>query len=133
MKNQMRATVAGLVTLVFVCGVFVGTRWSSIDTRVEAVVGLNPAKSEIDTVSGGILRDIHTSLDRAKKFKFWLDSKSDADLIAMGYVQAEVDNMKSAYADADQLSTLYAGSATLGVAKDFRTFMRRLWGLGGVQ
>lgn len=129
-----RASVAALVISIFGLGVWAGSFLApAMDAPVAAVVGLNPAKSEIDTVSGGILRDVHTSLDRAKKFKFWLDAKTDGQLIAIGYVQAEVDDMRSAYADANQLSTLYDGTATLGVAKDFRTFARRLFGLGGVQ
>jgi hypothetical protein len=41
-----------------------------------------------------------------------------------------VNTLKSAMSDLDQLRTIFVGSATLGVAKDFRTFAKRLCGLG---
>jgi hypothetical protein len=38
--------------------------------------------------------------------------------------------LKSAFADLTQLGTIWTGSAALPAAKDFRAFVRLLWGVG---
>jgi len=93
-------------------------------------VGLNVTKQDVDIVAGSIAKDLNITFGRITSFKAWLDSKTDAELITLGYVQADVDALRSAYGDANQLATIFNGTATLGVAKDFRTFLKRVWGLG---
>jgi hypothetical protein len=39
-------------------------------------------------------------------------------------------DLKTAFADLTQLGTIWTGQAALPTAKDFRTFVRRLWGVG---
>lgn len=95
-------------------------------------VGLNPSKSEIDTMAGVIARDVQSALNRVRDFQYFLAGKSDADLIASGYLQAEVDVLRSAYADLVQLTAIYTGAGPLAAAKDFRTFVRRIFGMGAV-
>lgn len=94
--------------------------------------GLNPSKGEIDTMAGVIARDLQSALNRVTEFKYFLDGKVDADLTALGYTSGDIANLRSAYGDLDQLVTLYKGNATLGAAKDFRTFVRRIFGMGAV-
>ena len=95
-------------------------------------IGLNPTKSEIDTMCGVVARDIQKALDRVEAFKYWLDAKTDADLIALGYTAGEVATLRSAWGDAAQIAHIYKGELNLTLAKDFRTFIRQVWGLGNV-
>lgn len=93
-------------------------------------IGLNPTKAEIDSTIGNLARQVQEHFARVTTIKFYLDGTLDAELIAKGYLQAEVNTIKSAFTDLAQLNTLYIGGATLGVAKDFRAFTKLLWGLG---
>lgn len=95
-------------------------------------IGLNPSKAEIDTTCGVVARDLQTALDRVEAFKYWLDAKTDTNLTDMGYTSGEVAILRSAWADAAQLYTIYSGAANLASAKDFRTFLKQVWGLGNL-
>lgn len=93
-------------------------------------VGLGVTKAEIDTRAGDITRAFQRAFDDTAVLKGFLDSTVDQDLIDLGYTTAEVADLKTAWADLTQLATIWAGSADLQTAKDFRTFVRRLWGVG---
>jgi hypothetical protein len=95
-------------------------------------LGLTPVKAEVDSMAGVIARELQAVMSRIEKFKFFLDSKTVEDLESMGYTTTEANTLKSAYADAAQLAALFEGSGTLGVAKDFRAFLRQVWGLGSL-
>lgn len=71
--------------------------------------------------------DDNTDLDA------WLDTKSEGDLTTLGYTPGEVAQLKSAFADADELATIFEGIANLSVAKDFRAFLKLVWGFGGIE
>ena len=93
-------------------------------------VGLPTNKLDIDPKAGSIavrLRDVFQEIQYTQA---WLAGQPDADLVALGYTQAEVNTLKSALSDLDQLRTIFTGNATLATAKDFRTFAKRLCGLG---
>lgn len=92
--------------------------------------GLAIQKSSIDNEVGAIGRDLNLVVGRIVNFKAWLDGQLDADLAALGYNSTDIANMRSALGDAKQLADIYAGTATLGSTKDFRTFLKRIWGLG---
>lgn len=94
-------------------------------------VGIQPDKAAVDNTAGSLARDLNNQFLRVQAFKAWLDGKPDAELIATyGYTSGEVATLKSAYADLDQLRTIYQGSANLATAKNFRTFADDLWGFG---
>ena len=95
-------------------------------------LGLEVTKTQVDGVAGTIARDINRLFEDIVTFNLWLDGKSVADLEAMGYSTNEANVLKSAYADAAQLQTIFTGAANLASVKDFRTFLRQLWGLGGL-
>lgn len=95
-----------------------------------AGVGLSVTKADIDAIAGATARSVNVVFRDVVFFKAYLDTKTDGDLIALGYVQAEVDSLRSAFGDLKQLTDIFNGAATLGVAKDFKTFAKRLWGLG---
>jgi hypothetical protein len=93
-------------------------------------VGLPTNKLDVDAKTGSIavrLRDVFQEIQYTQA---WIAGQTDQQLIALGYVQAEVDTLRSAMSDLDQLRTIFIGSANLATAKDFRTFAKRLCGLG---
>jgi len=94
-------------------------------------VGLPTSKSDIDRLSGSISLDLDGVFARIKRLNAWLLTQTTADLVALGYSTTPVDEvsrLKSAYSDADQLRTIYEGTANLATAKDFRTFLKLLSG-----
>ncbi len=93
-------------------------------------VGTAVTKKELDAAITGIGTDIHLAMKRATDFKYYLDGVLDADLTALTYSAEDIANLRTAVADIDQLSTVFRGAAALAVAKDFRTFLRRVWGFG---
>lgn len=95
-------------------------------------IGLNPTKAEIDTTCGVVARDLQRALDRVEAFKYWLDTKTDDDLTALGYTSGEIATLRSAWSDAAQLADIYKGELNLALVKDFRTFIRQVWGLGNL-
>ncbi len=93
-------------------------------------VGLPVTKSEIDTRAGDIARAFQNNFIDVATLQTYLASTPDADLVALGYTSGEVATIKSAFADLTQLGTIWTGSAALPAAKDFRAFVRLLWGVG---
>lgn len=90
-------------------------------------------KLTINSRLAGISIGLDRSLLQIQQFKVWLDSLSDATLIATyGYVQGDLDIIRSAVADLDQLRTIYQGSVNLAVAKDFRTFDKLVYPFGSI-
>lgn len=94
-------------------------------------VGITVTKAEVDNESGSAARDLHLAMRRAADFKAWLDGQGDPDLTALGYSAGDIANLRSAFGDALQIADIWRGAATLGAAKDFRTFLKRLAGLKG--
>lgn len=93
-------------------------------------VGLAVTKAEIDSRAGEISRNFQRAFDDVLVLKLFLDQTVDADLEALGYTLNEVAILKTAWADLTQLGTLWTGAAPLAAPKDFRTFVRQLWGVG---
>lgn len=93
--------------------------------------GIQYDKAGINANAGSIALDVHRSLAKVAAFKAFLDAVPDLTLTGTyGFLQADVDILRSALGDLNQLVTLYQGGATLGVAKDFRTFIKLIWGFG---
>jgi hypothetical protein len=93
-------------------------------------VGLPVTKTEIDSRSGDIARGFQRSFEDVGTMQTYLASTANADLIALGYSDQEVATLKSAFADLTQLASIWAGQAALPAPKDFRAFVRLLWGVG---
>lgn len=90
-------------------------------------------KASINQRIGSLSSQLDANFLRVQQFKAWMDSLSDATLISTyGYVQADLDVIRSAVADLDQLRTIYQGAVNLAVAKDFRTFDKLLYPFGSV-
>lgn len=93
-------------------------------------LGLDVTKAQVDRIAGAVAQRLNESFDFIREFKEWLDTKTVGDLEALGYTTAEANTLKSAWADAGQLADIFLGTASLATAKDFRTFLRQVWGLG---
>ena len=96
-------------------------------------VGIVVSKTQLDAVSGSIARDLKQALENVIELNTWLVAQADIDLITLGYTAGEIAVLKSAYTDAAELAALFAGAATLSLAKDFRQFLKQLWGISGLQ
>lgn len=93
-------------------------------------VGLAVTKSEIDARAGEIARRFQQSFEDVVTLQMFLTATVNADLVAMGFTDQEVAVLKTAFADLEQLGRIWTGSEPLPAAKDFRTFVRQLWGVG---
>jgi hypothetical protein len=93
----------------------------------------NVDRNTINTRGGSLLQQLDGTFARLQQFKAFLDTIPDATLIALyGYVQADINDLRSALTDAEQLRTIYQGTATLASAKDFRTFASRVYAFGSL-
>ncbi len=89
-----------------------------------------PDKPTLDSQLAGFLLQINTAMNNVATLKAFLDSQSDANLIAIGYVQAEVNTLRSAYSDAMALHDTWIGASVFTPARDLRTFAKLVWGTG---
>lgn len=83
--------------------------------------------------AGQLFAQLDATFLRVQQFKAFLDQISDANLNSLyGYVQGDIDILRSALGDIEQLRSIYQGGATLGVAKDFRAFAKQTYPYGSV-
>lgn len=93
-------------------------------------VGLAVTKQEIDARAGDLARLFQRAFDDVLTMKGYLDATPNPDLVALGYTDQDVATLKTAIGDLGQLAEIWAGLEALPAAKDFRTFVRQLWGVG---
>jgi hypothetical protein len=93
-------------------------------------VGLETTKAELDARAGDLARQFQRSFGDVVTLQEYLLATSDADLVALGYTTDEVASLKTAFTDLMQLANIWIGAEPLPAAKDFRVFVRRLWGIG---
>ena len=92
-------------------------------------VGMTASKGDVDSQAGQVTLQLREAMRAVQLFQGWLATQPDADLVALGYTSGEVATLKSAMNDLNQLRTIYEGTATLAVAKDFRAFAKLLTGV----
>lgn len=86
-------------------------------------------KATINDAAFQVSNALVNAVEAAEYFKAWLDGVSAADLeTAYGFSAAGAADLKSAFGDLGDLAAIYRGNATLGTARDFDTFARRLRG-----
>jgi hypothetical protein len=93
-------------------------------------VGLPVTKQEVDTRSGDTARLFQRAFEDAATMQLFLVGTADEELVALGYTPEEVAVLKSAYADLEFLGRIWTGLAFQSSPKDFRAFVRQLWGVG---
>ncbi len=94
-------------------------------------VGLFPNKGQVDSQAGQLALSLMADFTRIQELKAWMDTQSDANLITLGYVQAEVNTLRSAITDLNTLASIFTGTVAQGVTPyDYRTFSKLLYGMG---
>lgn len=83
-------------------------------------IGLTVTKNQLDQDLGGASLALRNAFRRIQQLRHYLLITPDATLVSIGYVQAEVTTIKSAFADGDQLRQIFEGSLALPAAQDFR-------------
>ena len=85
------------------------------------------AAQDVRAQAGSLAVQTFDLMSRVGQFKAWLDSTPDADLLAKGLTQAEVTNIKSAFADLAVVRGVFNGTASATQA-DRSVFAGRLLG-----
>jgi hypothetical protein len=93
-------------------------------------VGAPVTKTDLDARAGNIALRFQQSFEDVLTMQGYLAATVDTDLEALGYTASEVATLKTAFADLTELGTIWTGAAALQTAKDFRVFVRQLWGMG---
>lgn len=95
-------------------------------------IGLSASLSKviIDGQLGTIAQQLNVVMEDIDNLKFFLDTLLDPDLEALGYTVDDITLLRTCTNDMNELKTIYIGAAALAEAKDFRTFIRRVWGTG---
>ena len=92
--------------------------------------GVPYKKDAINNTVGSVVQQVYASLDNARKVQTALAATPNQTLLDLGFVQADIDSMKSAFVDLDNLRQVFEGGRNQTVAYDFRTFAKRLIGIG---
>lgn len=86
---------------------------------------------QVQIILGTIARDLHLALKRTQDGVEFLGANDDADLIRdYGIEATDAAALRAAYTDLDELWRIYRGQAALAAPKNYRTTVRRIFGLG---
>lgn len=92
--------------------------------------GIQITQDRINTQAGAIATAVFSAMQNVTEFKEWLDTVSVQDLETVhGFTADDAAVLKSAFADLADLAAVWAGGS-LAAPRDFRTFARRLIGVG---
>lgn len=95
------------------------------------VAGLQVTQAEVNAQAGTIARAVFAALGNVTEFKTWLDTVTVGDLETLGFSTADANTLKSAFSDLADLAGVFQGSAAARTLPyDYRTFARRLIGVG---
>lgn len=86
---------------------------------------------EVQGALGGIAADLNKAITAVLDGAAFLAANDDATLSALyGISGGDAAVLRSAFGDMSLLLQVYQGAATVSPAKDFRTFVARIYGLG---
>lgn len=91
--------------------------------------GYGTTRGEIDSRVGVVAIQLRDLFAQIRIVQEYLASQTNQNLIDKGYTQGDVDIIKSAYTDLDDLRKIYEGLINLPDARDFRTFTKQLTGI----
>lgn len=90
-------------------------------------------RNTITTRVAGQLQTLDRTFLQIQQLNTFLLTIPDATLTSLyGFVQADVNVLRSALNDIEQLRTIYQGSVNLPTAKDFRTFAGQAYPYGSI-
>lgn len=93
------------------------------------MVGFPADKAALDARAGNIAIQLRDCLDAAARLKSWLDTKTEADLVALGYTAAEVAVLKSAFTDLAALRAVATAGQTVPAVNNFLFWSAQLCGV----
>lgn len=93
------------------------------------MIGYPTDKATVDARVGNAVIALRNQLEDAQRIKAWIDTQTDAQLIALGYVQADVDVLRPAFTDLANLAKIANGQATQPAANNFFFWGGKLTGL----
>lgn len=91
--------------------------------------GFQVTRPSLDQRVGAIVVAGEAWFEDVERLKTWLDTQTDADLIALGYAQAEVDVLKSSFTDLHNLRQVAYGQGTQAAANNFFFWGSKLRGI----
>lgn len=94
-------------------------------------VGYPVTTTDINNTAGRLSAGLRDAFLAVVTFEAWLLATPDATLLAAPYsmAQADINILKSAFSDMNQLNNIRLGTVNLAVAKDFTTFAKQLTGI----
>lgn len=92
-------------------------------------VGLPVTKDEINARAGDIARSFQAAFENVLTMQTYLEATPNPDLVALGFSDQDVATLKTAFTDLTELGSIWSGGPGT-VPKDYRTFVRQLWGVG---
>jgi hypothetical protein len=92
-------------------------------------IGYPQTKDTIDQKAGTVVLQTRQALEQAHQFKTYLDSKTEAELVALGYTSAEVTTLKAGITDLDSLYLVANAQRTVVANNDFFFNGRKLTGV----
>jgi hypothetical protein len=95
-------------------------------------VGFPQTLSDLNSQAGSLSVALRTDMVNIQRFQTQLAAIPDATLLAapIGLAQADINVLRSAFADMNDLANVYEGIASthLTGTYDYRTFSKLLWG-----
>lgn len=82
-------------------------------------LGYPAQKVDIDGRSASLTQLLRDTFVQVSNFNTWLQGTADANLVALGYTQAEVTTLKAALFDLNKLYQVSTAAATQASANDF--------------
>lgn len=92
-------------------------------------VGFQVNKAAIDQRAGAIVVAGEAWFEDVQRLAAWLAATPDADLVAMGYSAGDVAQLKSSFADLDNLRLTAYGQRTQPGASNFFFWAAKLRGI----
>jgi hypothetical protein len=94
--------------------------------------GYQVSAASLNNRTGDVAAQVFGAFAEIRKVKAFLDAYTAQGLVDTfpGIDLAAANDIKSAYTELEQLANIFDGAVNLGAAKDFRTFPKRLIGVG---
>lgn len=86
--------------------------------------------NEINAKAGRVAKALHMAFEDIGLMQDFFQTWSDAELAGYGLSQADIDLLRSAFNDLDQIRLIYRGQQALAVAQNFRANAKKIWGFG---
>ncbi len=93
------------------------------------MAGFPSTKDALDARMGNLAVQVRDALDASVRLKAWLDTKTEADLVALGYTSAEVAVIKSAFTDLAALRSVATAGQTVPAVNNFLFWSAQLCGV----